>query len=100
MTFQTCVNSWGQDWGESGTFKIIRAENECSIEDFVIAALVHFRWYADVYFPPEVPNWVYDYEGEHGPSAISGPDYGGTRGIGLNLYGDMLRQRRKGRRRG
>ena len=32
------VNSWGQDWGELGHFKIRRGINECLIETFVIAA--------------------------------------------------------------
>ncbi|XP_068972753.1 tubulointerstitial nephritis antigen-like [Bombus flavifrons] len=31
------VNSWGQQWGESGLFRIQRGTNECDIESFVVA---------------------------------------------------------------
>jgi cathepsin B len=31
------VNSWNEGWGENGTFKILRGQNECGIEDEVIA---------------------------------------------------------------
>jgi len=31
-----CVNSWGQRWGEDGTFKIKRGANESGIEEFVV----------------------------------------------------------------
>ena len=34
--FQLCANSWGQDWGENGYFKILRGVNECDIESFVL----------------------------------------------------------------
>ncbi len=32
------VNTWGDKWGEKGLFKILRGENECDIETFVVAA--------------------------------------------------------------
>lgn len=31
------VNSWGQEWGENGLFRIRRGINECDIESFVVA---------------------------------------------------------------
>ncbi|XP_065321109.1 uncharacterized peptidase C1-like protein F26E4.3 [Gordionus sp. m RMFG-2023] len=30
------ANSWGQQWGESGTFRIVRGHNECEIENCII----------------------------------------------------------------
>jgi len=33
------VNSWNTDWGDNGTFKILRGKNECGIEDGVVAGL-------------------------------------------------------------
>ena len=33
---QLCANSWGKGWGESGLFRVIRGQNECDIESFVI----------------------------------------------------------------
>lgn len=27
-----CVNSWNEDWGDKGLFKIQRGRNECNIE--------------------------------------------------------------------
>ncbi|KAK2179007.1 hypothetical protein NP493_519g04030 [Ridgeia piscesae] len=32
------ANSWNADWGDKGTFKILRGKNECGIEGTVIAA--------------------------------------------------------------
>jgi len=31
------VNSWGENWGENGLFKIQRGINECEIESYVLA---------------------------------------------------------------
>ena len=33
------ANSWNSDWGDNGTFKILRGENHCGIESSVVAAL-------------------------------------------------------------
>lgn len=33
------VNSWNTDWGDHGTFKILRGKNECGVEEGVVAGL-------------------------------------------------------------
>ncbi|XP_065222147.1 cathepsin B-like cysteine proteinase 4, partial [Planococcus citri] len=33
------ANSWGENWGENGTFRIIRGENHCNIETGVYAGI-------------------------------------------------------------
>jgi len=33
------ANSWNEDWGAKGFFKILRGKNECGIEDGVVAGL-------------------------------------------------------------
>uniref|UniRef100_A0A914YGW6 Peptidase C1A papain C-terminal domain-containing protein n=1 Tax=Panagrolaimus superbus TaxID=310955 RepID=A0A914YGW6_9BILA len=38
IKYWLCMNSWSQDWGERGTFRIIRGENHCEIESFIIGA--------------------------------------------------------------
>ncbi|XP_065321108.1 uncharacterized peptidase C1-like protein F26E4.3 [Gordionus sp. m RMFG-2023] len=30
------ANSWGQEWGENGTFRILRGQNDCEIENSII----------------------------------------------------------------
>lgn len=35
--YWTCTNSWNNSWGEQGTFRIIRGQNECGIEGSVVA---------------------------------------------------------------
>jgi cathepsin B len=32
-----CTNSWNDSWGEQGTFRILRGNNECGIEGSVVA---------------------------------------------------------------
>ena len=39
VKFWICVNSWNSNWGEAGTFKILRGEDHCGIESDVIAGL-------------------------------------------------------------
>jgi aminopeptidase C len=31
------ANSWNNDWGEDGFFRIIRGVDECGIEDYAVA---------------------------------------------------------------
>ncbi|VDM82452.1 unnamed protein product [Strongylus vulgaris] len=33
------ANSWGEDWGEKGLFKIVRGTNECGIEGYAVAGI-------------------------------------------------------------
>ena len=35
------ANSWNEDWGDKGTFKIARGQGECGIESSVVAGLVN-----------------------------------------------------------
>lgn len=37
IRFQKVANSWGSHWGENGYFRIVRGQNECEIETFVLA---------------------------------------------------------------
>ncbi|XP_065210583.1 cathepsin B-like [Planococcus citri] len=39
MKYWLVANSWGTDWGEEGTFRIIRGTNECSFESEAVTAL-------------------------------------------------------------
>jgi len=34
-----CVNSWNDQWGDKGYFKILRGSNECAIESYLVAGL-------------------------------------------------------------
>lgn len=34
-----CANSWNQDWGDQGFFKILRGSDECGIEDEIVAGI-------------------------------------------------------------
>jgi len=34
------ANSWNEDWGDKGFFKILRGQDECGIESGVVAGLV------------------------------------------------------------
>ncbi|KAK6105219.1 Papain cysteine protease family protein [Brugia pahangi] len=38
VKYWIAANSWGLNWGENGTFRILRGENHCEIESFVIGA--------------------------------------------------------------
>jgi len=34
-----CVNSWNEDWGDKGLFKILRGEDHCGIEGEIVAGI-------------------------------------------------------------
>ncbi|XP_038057707.1 uncharacterized peptidase C1-like protein F26E4.3 [Patiria miniata] len=36
IPYWLCANSWGSQWGEEGYFRILRGQNECEIESFVL----------------------------------------------------------------
>ncbi|GMT00247.1 hypothetical protein PENTCL1PPCAC_22421, partial [Pristionchus entomophagus] len=38
VKYWLCANSWGPNWGENGFFRILRGENHCEIESFVLGA--------------------------------------------------------------
>ncbi|KAG8223839.1 hypothetical protein J437_LFUL007860 [Ladona fulva] len=40
MPYWLCANSWGEEWGMNGIFKILRGHNESGIEQFVITGNV------------------------------------------------------------
>ena len=37
VPYWTVANSWGEDWGDNGFFRIRRGNNECNIEEVVMA---------------------------------------------------------------
>lgn len=39
VKYWLCVNSWNNEWGDKGLFKILRGNNECGIERSVAAGL-------------------------------------------------------------
>ncbi|XP_029711334.1 cathepsin B-like [Aedes albopictus] len=43
MKYWLVANSWGEDWGDNGFFKIVRGENHCGIEKDVHAGLPSFN---------------------------------------------------------
>lgn len=38
IKYWTAANSWGPWWGENGFFRILRGENTCEIENYVLSS--------------------------------------------------------------
>ncbi|XP_023017925.2 cathepsin B [Leptinotarsa decemlineata] len=43
VSYWLIANSWNEDWGTNGFFKIVRGEDHCGIESTVVAGLPDFR---------------------------------------------------------
>lgn len=41
VKYWLCANSWSRTWGEHGKFRIVRGNNECGIEERVLAGRPH-----------------------------------------------------------
>jgi len=39
VKYWQAVNSWNEDWGDQGYFKILRGENHCGIEEEIVAGI-------------------------------------------------------------
>ena len=39
LPYWLAVNSWNEDWGDRGRFKILRGSNECNVEELVLAGI-------------------------------------------------------------
>lgn len=39
VKYWTCANSWNNDWGEAGYFRIKRGNDECGIESSGVAGM-------------------------------------------------------------
>jgi cathepsin B len=47
-------NSWGEEWGDKGFFKMIRGKNNCEIEENVISAVPDFFYKHNTKIPEEL----------------------------------------------
>ncbi|XP_015906715.1 tubulointerstitial nephritis antigen-like isoform X2 [Parasteatoda tepidariorum] len=41
IKYWVCANSWGDEWGEDGYFRIVKGQDECDIEMFVVGVWAH-----------------------------------------------------------
>ena len=39
VKYWLCVNSWNEFWGDKGTFKILRGENHCGVENNIVTGM-------------------------------------------------------------
>ena len=42
IKFWLCANSWNNEWGDNGFFKILRGNNECGIEEVAFGGIPKF----------------------------------------------------------
>ncbi|XP_058815036.1 cathepsin B [Topomyia yanbarensis] len=51
VKYWLCANSWGEDWGDNGFFKIIRGENHLGIEEDIHAGLPDYNKHEEMWDP-------------------------------------------------
>ena len=55
--YWTIANSWNEDWGEGGFFRILRGSNHCSIESGVVAGKFDLKSMGNLRTPKTLDNY-------------------------------------------